>query len=85
MAAVFLCALCDGRGTLFRLKPSKWYACADCVRTHGDKAHTLLAIVDRLKTLIDTDDPRMALRSNQEAALSLSSDLIQQLRKESSE
>lgn len=60
MGNVFLCATCDARGPLRRLKPSDWYVCMACFRHHDQNIpKTLLAVVERLKKLCLTNDPRM--------------------------
>lgn len=56
---IYLCLLCDSRGPLLRLKPTKWYACKHCVGKEGGIEPTLVAAVDRLKILCLEKDPRM--------------------------
>jgi len=72
---VYLCALCDGRGPLLRLKPSKWYACQDCVRKHGSRDHALLEIVQRLKVMAAAGDQRLNNPSVLAAIQSMSKEL----------
>lgn len=77
---VYLCALCDGRGPLIRLRPSKWYACKDCMKRHGSHDDALLAIVERLKVLVLKNDPRVDTPSVLAAVQSLSKDLQARVR-----
>ena len=80
MANIYLCAVCDGGGTLLRLKPSKWYACAGCVRKAGGKDQALLGVIDRLREMARLGDPRLQIPANAEAIMQLRGELLARLK-----
>ena len=77
---VFLCALCDGRRTLLRLRPSKWYACRACVKQYGSTDQALYEVVEMLKRMVARNDQRLNNPQVLSQIQSLSKDLQARLR-----
>ena len=80
MNNVYLCALCDGRGPLLRLRPSKWYACRSCVKQYGSTDQVLYEVVEMLKRMVVRNDQRLNNPQVLSQIQSLSKDLQARLR-----